>query len=101
MKGFNDDGVRLAEQLDIKYMDYDDALEQILADQSVEEYLAGNALLSVTVVCDNEAKNSEMLEHVESCTASRSSVSCHSRQHGGDARRSRSRTLIRKVQGIS
>ena len=78
VKGFNDDGVRLAEQLDIKYMDYDDALEQILADQSVEDYLAGNALLSVTVVCDNEAKNSEMLEHVESCTASHSSVSCHS-----------------------
>lgn len=78
VKGFNDDGVRLAEQLDIKYMDYDDALEQILADQSVVDYLAGNALLSVTVVCDNEVKNSEMLEHVESCTASHSSVSCHS-----------------------
>ena len=78
VEGFNDDGVRLAEQLDIKYMDYNDALEQILSDQSVEDYLAGNDLLSVTVVCNNEAKNSEILEHVESCTASHSSVSCHS-----------------------
>lgn len=78
VEGFNDDGARLAEQLDIKYMDYDDALEQILSEQSVEDYLAGNGLLSVTVVCDNEAKSSEMLERVEDCTASHSSVSCHS-----------------------
>ena len=27
VEGFNDDGARLAEQLDIKYMDYNDALE--------------------------------------------------------------------------
>lgn len=82
VEGFNDDGVRLAERLDIKYMDYDDALEEILSDQSVEDYLAGDALLSVTVVCDNEAKNSEMLEHVENCTSSHSSVSCHSGSTG-------------------
>ena len=82
VEGFNDDGVRLAERLDIKYMDYDDALEEILSDQSVEDYLAGDALLSVTVVCDNEAKNSEMLEHVENCTSSHSSVSCHSGSMG-------------------
>ena len=74
----NDDGARLAEQLDIKYMDYNDALEQILSDQSVEEYLVRSDLIAITVVCDNEAKNSEMMEQVENCSSSHSSVSCHS-----------------------
>jgi hypothetical protein len=78
VEGFNDDGVRLAEQLDIKYMEYNDALEQILSDQSVEEYLARSDLISITVVCDNEAKNSEMMEQVENCSSFHSSVSCHS-----------------------
>ena len=78
VEGFNDDGARLAEQLDIKYMEYNDALEQILSDQSVEEYLARSDLIAITVVCDNEAKNSEMMEQVENCSSSHSSVSCHS-----------------------
>ncbi len=78
VEGFNDDGARLAEQLDIKYMDYNDALEQILSDQSVEEYLVRSDLIAITVVCDNEAKNSEMMEQVENCSSSHSSVSCHS-----------------------
>lgn len=78
VEGVNEDGGRLAEQLDIRYMNYSDALEKILSNRSVENYLARNELLSVTVVCDDETKNSEMLEHVESCTSSHSSVSCHS-----------------------
>ena len=69
VEGFNDDGARLAEQLDIKYMEYNDALEQILSDQSVEEYLARSDLIAITVVCDNEAKNSEMMEQVENCSS--------------------------------
>ena len=64
--------------MDIKYMEFNVALEQILSDQSVEEYLARSDLIAITVVCDNEAKNSEMMEQVENCSSSHSSVSCHS-----------------------
>ena len=78
VESFNDDGEDLAEQLDIRYMDYNDALEQLLSEQAVQAYLTEGAFMSVTVACGNDAKSSQILENVESCTAGHSNISCHS-----------------------
>lgn len=78
VEGFNDDGRTLADTLDIKYLDYNEALEQLLSQQIVEDYLTEDALMSVTVSCSDEEKSSEILQDVESCTSGRSNVHCHS-----------------------
>lgn len=78
VESFNDDGQDLAEHLDIRYMDYNDALEQLLSEQTVQTYLADGAFMSVTVACSNDEKSSQILENVESCTAGHSNISCHS-----------------------
>ena len=74
---FSSDGQELAEQLDIRYMDYSDALEELLSEQTVEAYLADGAVMAVTVAGSDEEKTSQILETVETCTAGHTNISCH------------------------
>lgn len=78
VESFNDDGQDLAEQLDIRYMDYNDALEEFLSEAAVQAYLSDGAFMSVTVACSDDEKSSRILANVESCTAGHSNISCHS-----------------------
>ena len=77
VESFNSDGQDLAEQLDIRYMDYSDALEELLSEQTVEAYLADGAVMAVTVAGSDEEKTSQILETVETCTAGHTNISCH------------------------
>ena len=65
--GYNEDGDDLAESLNITFMDYSDALDEILSSQSIEDYLSGDALMSLTVAGDNETQYTEILDTVETC----------------------------------
>lgn len=76
--GYNEDGKALADSLDLKYMDYSDALEALLADQDMEVYLSDNADVVLTVAGKNENQSSQILETVESCASSHENVHCHS-----------------------
>ena len=76
--GYNEDGKALADSLDLKYMDYSDALEALLADQDMEVYLSDNADVVLTVAGKSESQSSQILETVESCVSDHESVHCHS-----------------------
>ena len=76
--GYNEDGKALADSLDLKYMDYSDALEALLADQDMEVYLSDNADVVFTVAGKSESQSSQILETVESCASSHENVHCHS-----------------------
>lgn len=76
--GYNEDGKALADSLDLKYMDYSDALESLLADQDMEVYLSDNADVVLTVAGKSENQSSQILETVESCASSHENVHCHS-----------------------
>ena len=76
--GYNEDGKALADSLDLKYMDYSDALEVLLADQDMEVYLSDNADVVLTVAGKSENQSSQILETVESCASSHENVHCHS-----------------------
>ena len=65
------------ESLRIKYKTYTEALEDILENETIQECLAQNEAMSITVVSDNEEKNSEVVEKVRSCTAGQNNVYCH------------------------
>src|SRR5699024_6827501 len=55
--GYNEDGKALADSLDLKYMDYSDALESLLADQEMEVYLSDNADVVLTVAGNSDSKH--------------------------------------------
>ena len=78
VEGYNDDGTALAASLDIRFLDYQDAIEQLLADETVESYLSGDAVMSLTVAGESESQSSTILENVESCVSDHENVHCHS-----------------------
>lgn len=63
---YNEDGRVLAEALDLKYLDYRDALEQITTDSEMEGYLQ-DGVLSLTVAGESEAQCGEIYQAMEAC----------------------------------
>lgn len=76
--GWNEDGRELASSLDLKYMDYDKALEQIMGSEEISSLLSGDGVMTVAVVGDNEAQCGRLLSGVRSCTAGQGNAYCYS-----------------------
>ena len=70
VEGYNEDGSELVASLDLKYLNYMDAIGKLLKDESMTLYLADEQLVSITVIGANEEKSEEMLVNVSSRTAS-------------------------------
>ena len=79
--GLNPDGAALADTLDVRFLTYTEALDQLLASQMVEECLARDELLSIAVVCDDEARGRRMLAGVEQCAQGHRNTVCSSASH--------------------
>lgn len=75
--GYNEDGVDFAESLDVLYMDYNQAVDEILESETITQCLARNELLSVGVVEINEAQGEAILEYVSQCTADQQNTYCY------------------------
>ena len=77
VEGIGDDGEALAETLDIRFLDYADALDALLADPTVEGYLSQDEVLSIAVAGENEAQADAILAQAETCAAGTRNVYCH------------------------
>lgn len=79
VKGFNEDGEILAKKLDIRFMDYQDALNLILKNPKISELLAADGVMSFCVVGRNRGKNQEMkiLSTLEEKTKTSLNTYCH------------------------
>lgn len=75
--GYNSDGEELASSLDIKFMNYNDALDSILENQQISELLSENEPLSITVVGSNEEQSSQILADAQISTAETQNIYCH------------------------
>ena len=49
VEGLNDDGTALAAELNVRFLSYDDALEQIIASDAIQQCLADDGVLSIVV----------------------------------------------------
>ncbi len=65
--GYNDDGNELARNIDVKNMNYTDAINALLSSETLEEYSQNGADVVVAVSGGSEQKNSEMVTAVEGC----------------------------------
>ena len=77
VEGYGEDGEALAVALDLRFMRYTDALDALLADPTVEGYLAQDEVLSIAVAGDNKAQAGAILAQAESCAAGTRNVYCH------------------------
>lgn len=76
VNGYNDDGVAFADTLDILYLDYSDAVDQIVASETVTDCLARDELLSIAVVESDPRQGQEIYDYVSSCTDGNPNTLC-------------------------
>lgn len=76
VEAYNKDGQALADSLDLRFLDFQTALEQAISSQSLAQQLEEGALLSITVVGENQAQSDRLLAEAEACTAGRENVRC-------------------------
>lgn len=81
VQAWNKDGQELADSLDLKLLDYQEALERVVASQSIADRLASGELLSITVAGEDETQCGRLLAGAEACTAGQENVQCH---HGDE-----------------
>ena len=77
VEGIGADGEALAETLNVRFSSYADALDSLLENPMVEEYLAGDEVLSIAVAGDNAAQADAILAQAQTCTAGTKNVYCH------------------------
>lgn len=77
VEAYNEDGQQLANSVDVINMDYEDALETILATNTVTTLLDEGELLSVSLACDDDSLANQMYANLEACTAQHQNSSCN------------------------
>lgn len=77
VEGYNEDGAALADAVDVKYMDYAQALTHILDSDAFAPYASEDAAVSIAVFGSDEQKSSEILSQVQACTAGYRNTHCY------------------------
>lgn len=67
IRHYNDDGQKLLENLDVQFMDYSKAIDQIMQTKRIASCLDADEMLFISVTGQNEQKNEEMLAKIETC----------------------------------
>ena len=76
VKGYNEDGENLAEEADVKFLDYKEALEEILYTECVKECMDNEEILLITVAGKDEEKNEEILKNIEEFLPEQKNMKC-------------------------
>lgn len=82
---YNDDGYNIMSSLDVRFMDYRDAMDVILNQESEEAYLAEDSCIAIAVSGAAEGKQREMLACLHTCASSYGNVHCSTGSHGDAA----------------
>ncbi len=78
VEAYNEEGQALADTLDVKHLDYRQALELLLSNQTVEAYLSQDGVLDLTVSGENDSQCDEIYQAMEDCSSGHQNVHCHS-----------------------
>lgn len=77
VQAWNDDGQALADTLQVKYLDYTAAVEQVLQSETVSALLEDDAVVSIGVIGGNDGQSQRVLAGVEACTAGQGNAYCY------------------------
>lgn len=75
--GYNHDGEELLNALNIKFLNYSDAIEQIFTNKRIKVLLAGDEVMTITVTGDNFSQSEEIFLRIEACTTGRKNTYCY------------------------
>lgn len=68
VKGYNDDGEQVAEELNVQHMDYLDAIQAVLENETIADCLKKDNLLEITIASESEQRNEKMQNCISSQT---------------------------------
>lgn len=77
VEGLNGDGKRIAENTQLMFTEYSQAIDTLIAAPQIQTCLDQGKELSIFVLCDDEQRCGRMLEKVEGCVGSGNNVTCH------------------------
>ncbi len=80
VNGYNEDGNILAEQLDIKFADYTEAIDEVMRNEKIADLLSDDAVMTIAVVGDGEKQSQPILSGVKRCTAKQKNTYCYCAQ---------------------
>ncbi len=67
--GYNEEGNALAQAVQLRFLNYEQAVENLLSSEEMQPYLTENAALSIGVIGADEQRCSAMMARLEQCTA--------------------------------
>lgn len=80
LNGYNDDGVALAAELNVENKSYSDAVDALMANDTINDCLDRGEELSIAVVQTDGGKTGQsdaVLEYVSGCTAGHANAHCY------------------------
>ena len=78
VEGYNEEGQALADSLDVRFLDYTQAIDQILSSIQVSTLLSEDGAMAISVVSENESQCGRLLANIERCTEGHSNTYCYS-----------------------
>lgn len=76
-ESYNDDGDKLTDSLDIKFMDYSEAVNKIIDSEEILTLLENDEVMTIAVVGTDDLQSEEILSNMQSCTDGRKNSYCY------------------------
>ncbi len=76
-ESYNDEGQELLDSLDIKFMDYSEAVNKIIEDEDVAALLSDDEIMTIAVVGTDSAQSEEIFAGMQTCIAGRNNMYCY------------------------
>lgn len=76
VKSYNEDGATVVSAINIRFLDYREALMLLLQNENITQYLTQEQLVVITVFGADEKRNTEILADLTACTGSYENVQC-------------------------
>ena len=77
VESYNRDGEELLESLDVKFLNYSEAVERIMKQEKIVSLLESDEIMTVSVVGDNQIQSKEILNHIKGCTNKSENIYCY------------------------
>lgn len=77
VSSFNEDGQELLKSLDIKFKNYEDAIQRILDSDEITTLLSHDEIMTITVTGPEGLQSAKILSELEACTAEQENAYCY------------------------
>lgn len=83
VEGLNKDGKRIAENTQLIFTEYSQAIDKLITDSQMQAYLQQGKEMDIYVECSDEQRSTEMLAKVENCVGEGQNINCHAGRSSG------------------